>query len=441
MTRSIRAGVEDRWHRPPRRGENPSWPTDSGQPGCWCSDAKHGAIGTSVTTARHNTGRRWLARWVDSAGQERSKSFDRKRDADDHIRQVTADLHTGAYVDTKRSATTFGTVAEEWMAGKTPRLKPSTASGYRSLLDKTLLPRWSDVKLADITHADIQHWVTWMTTSKEARQPRTADQEKNAKRKPLSARRAVQAHGVLKQILAFAIRTKRLAANPCDDIELPRVVHKGETALTHQQVAALVASAGDAGPMILTLSYSGLRFGELAALRVEDVDLSRRRILVSKAVAQVTGTGLVEDTTKTSATRSVPILTDELARTLATAVEGRAGTDYLFPAPDGGAMRNSYLRWRFDKACAGAGLTSISPKTLRHTAGSLALASGATVVTVQRLLGHKDATTTLRVYSHMMPDDFDNLAIAMNTAASEAAKEKQPPAQAERNSDCSRTTE
>jgi integrase len=393
---------------------------DSDRPGCWCTNAKHGAAGTLVTTARHDTGRRWLARWVDSAGQERSKSFDRKRDADDQIKQVTADLVTGAYVDTRRAAATFGTVAEEWLAGKTPGLKPSTASGYRSLLDKTLFPRWRHVKLADVTHADVQQWVTWMTTNKEARQPRTGDRQKNAKRKPLSARRAVQAHGVLKQVLAFAIRTKRLAANPCDDIELPRVIHKSETALTHQQVAALVSAAGDAGPVLLTLAYTGLRFGELAALRVEDVDLARRRILVSKAVAQVTGAGLVEDTTKTSATRSVPILTDELARTLATTVEDRTGTEYLFPAPDGGAMRNSFLRWRFDKACTGAGLTGISPKTLRHTAGSLALASGATVVTVQRLLGHKDATTTLRVYSHMMPDDFENLAIAMNTASKTA---------------------
>jgi hypothetical protein len=135
-----------------------------------------------VTTERHNSGRRWLARCVDSAGQERSRSFDRKRDADAHVKQVTADLVTGTYVDTKRSATTFGAVAEEWFATKTPRLKPSTVGGYRSLLDMTVLARWRDAKLADITHADVQQWITWLTTSKDARQPRTTDKEKNAKR-------------------------------------------------------------------------------------------------------------------------------------------------------------------------------------------------------------------------------------------------------------------
>jgi integrase len=49
-------------------------------------------------------------------------------------------------------------------------------------------------------------------------------------------------------------------------------------------------------------------------------------------------------------------------------------------------MRNSYFRWRFDKACEIAGLTGISPKTLRHTAGSLALKSGASIVTTSKLL-------------------------------------------------------
>ena len=419
MRRSERAGVEDRWHRPARKAEQVKFPADAGPADpVWCMDAKHGQPGTLVCTGRHGQGQRWQARWVGD-GQERSKSFARKADAQAHVAQVSADITTGSYVDTRRSATTFGTVAEEWFAAKRPKLKPSTAAGYRSLLTMTLLPRWGETRLADITHADVQQWVVWMTTNKDARQPRTTDKAKNAKRKPLSARRAVQAHGIFKQILAYAIRTKRLAVNPADDVELPRVVHKQETALTHAQVAALVEAAGDAGPIMLALAYSAFRFGELAALRVGDVDLKRRRILVSKGVTQVPGVGLVEDTTKTSQQRSVPILTTGLHDTLKAAIAGRSAGEYLFPQ-DGGPMRNSYFRWRFDKACAAVGLTGISIKTLRHTAGSLALSEGASVVTVQRLLGHKDATTTLRVYSHMLPDDFDNLAAAMDKATQPA---------------------
>lgn len=208
-----------------------------------------------------------------------------------------------------------------------------------------------------------------------------------------------------------------LATNPADAVQLPRVVAREEVALSHQQVQDLVAKAGDAGPIVLTLALGGLRFGECVALRVGDVDLTRRRILVSKAVAQVTGAGLIEDTTKTHQARSVPILTEQLTDTLRSVVKGRRADEYLFPAPDGGPMRNSYFRHRFDKAAAEAGLEGVSPKTLRHTAGSLALKSGASIVTTSKLLGHHNVTTTMNVYSHMLPDDFDNLAAAMDKAA------------------------
>lgn len=420
--RSSRAGVEDRWHRPPRKNEQVLYPADSPGKvaGTWCMDPKHGTKGTLVCTVRHGSGRRWLARWVGNDGEERTQSFERKADAQARIAEVTSELFTHTYVDTRRSATPFREISDEWLATQRTRLKPSTIGGYESLLTMTVLPRWGDVKLAEITHADIQKWIVWLTTSKEARQPRTTNKAKNAKRAPLSARRAVQAHGILRQILAYAVRTKRLALNPADGIQPPRVVHRRETALTHDQVAALVEAAGDAGPIIQTLAYTGLRFGELAALRVADVDLKRRRILVSKAIAQVSGVGLVEDTTKTHQVRSVPILTTALFDALKKAVEGRQPDEHLFPAPNGGPMRNSFFRWRFDRACQTAGLTGISPKTLRHTAGSLALASGASLPTTARLLGHAKVSTTADVYSHMLPDDFDNLAAAMDRAARSA---------------------
>lgn len=420
--RSSRARVEDRWHRPARKNESVPYPADSPSQlaGTWCMDAKHGTPGTLVCTIRHGSGRRWLARWIDPGdGKERSEACERKADAHVVANRETAKIHTHTYADPRKSAVAFQTISDEWLAMQRTRLKPSTIGGYESLLNMTVLPRWGDVKLADITHMDLQRWIVWLTTNKEARQPRTTNTVRNAERKPLSARRAVQAHGIVKQILAYAVRTKRLAVNPAEGIERPRVVYRRDTALTHAQVAALVEAADDAGPIIQTLAYTGLRFGELAALRVADIDVKRRRILVSKAVAQVTGVGLVEDTTKTHQVRSVPILTTALAETLTTIVDGRQPSEYLFPAPDGGPMRNSFFRWRFDRACDSAGLTGISPKTLRHSAGSLALASGASLPTASRLLGHSKVSTTADVYSHQLPDDFDVLAAAMDKATRE----------------------
>jgi len=69
-------------------------------------------------------------------------------------------------------------------------------------------------------------------------------------------------------------------------------------------------------------------------------------------------------------------------------------------------MTIGWFQVRFDRAVASLGVPGVTPHTLRHSAGSLALQSGAPVVTVQKLLGHRNATTTLNVDSHLLPDDF-----------------------------------
>jgi hypothetical protein len=89
--------VEDRWHRNPKCGEQVAWPADNPRPGAWCTDPRHGEPGTLVMSARHRHGLRWLARWVDHDGNERSKAFDRKADAQRHITDVTTALSTGSY--------------------------------------------------------------------------------------------------------------------------------------------------------------------------------------------------------------------------------------------------------------------------------------------------------------------------------------------------------
>lgn len=104
MKRGIRGGVEDRWHRGPRKGEPVEWPADaSAGRGVWCIDPKHGDAGTLVATARHGHGRRWLARWVDDDGNERSKAFDRKAEAQAYVNRARTAIDTGTYADPRRS--------------------------------------------------------------------------------------------------------------------------------------------------------------------------------------------------------------------------------------------------------------------------------------------------------------------------------------------------
>jgi integrase len=389
-----------------------SYPADNPGPGSWCIDKRHADPATLVTTARHGQGRRWLARWVDHDGNERSRSFDRKAEAQHHVAEVTGKMAGGTYADPRRAGATFGTLADQWVASKAT-LKPKTYAGYEALLETLILPKWRDVKLRDIDHAGVQRWITWLSTDPDARQ-------RGKDRGGLSGARVIQAHQVLHQVLGFAVRAKYIAANPADAIQLPRKATPEKIALTHDQVRQLAEASSEISTMVYTLAYSGIRYGEAAALRVSDVDITRRRLKVSRSITRVRKMGLVEGRTKTHAVRKVPV-PSFVADKLADAIEGRGQAEYLFPGPDG-PMTVGWFRVRFDRACAKVGLEGVTPHTLRHTAGSLALASGVSVVTVQKLLGHRNATTTLNMYSHMLPDDFDNLAAALDKAARVAAK-------------------
>lgn len=421
LKRSSRAGLEDRWHRRARRFELIRWPGDASEGPEWCTDPKHGEPGTLVCTARHGSGRRWQARWVDHDGRERAKSFDRKAQAQNHVAGVVSAMTTGTYADPRRSSVTFGKVAEDWFTSKAATIKPKTAAGYRGLLDVVVLPKWGEIRLGDIDHASIQSWVSWMATSPEARDRPKRDGDGKVVDVGLSPARVIQAFQVLDQVLRYAVRARYIAGNPADDVHLPRKASREDMALSHEQVKQLAEAREDIRPMVYLLAYGGMRYGELAGLRVGDIDLRRRRLRVSRSVTYVTGDGQTMGTTKTHQSRTVPILTTTVVDALAEVIAGRDESEYVFVYRDGGPVPLDWFRWRFDQAAASVGLSGVTPKTLRHTAGSLALASGASIVTVQKLLGHKDATTTMNVYSHMLPDDFDNLAAAMDAAARAAA--------------------
>ena len=158
------------------------------------------------------------------------------------------------------------------------------------------------------------------------------------------------------------------------------------------------------------LSYCGLRWSELAALRVRNFDLLRRRVIVEEAVTEVDGSTLVWGTPKTHGRRTVPLprfLVDELAAT----VVNRPGEELAFPSPQGAVLRNRNARagW-FDEAARAAGLAGLTPHELRHTAASLAVSAGANVKAVQRMLGHASAAMTLDRYADLFDDDLDDVA-------------------------------
>jgi integrase len=191
--------------------------------------------------------------------------------------------------------------------------------------------------------------------------------------------------------------------------------------LTHDEVERLADAAGDDGHAIRLLAYTGLRFGEMVALRVRRVDFLRRRLIIAESATEIAGR-LEFGRPKTHQQRTVP-LPAALVDVLAHRCEGKRPDELLITMSTGTPLPlRNWRRVVFDPAVRAAGLTDVTPHDLRHTAASLAVASGATVKSVQRMLGHASAAMTLDVYSGLFDDDLTALADRMDAAARAAVE-------------------
>ena len=355
---------------------------------------------------------KYLPRFRGPDGREVSRQFDRKADAQRWLDAQTSALVRGEWVDPKAGRTTVGELVPTWTATKKGR-KPTTRAAHESLLRSQVLPRWEQVPLSRITHSAVAAWLAGLTAEDRAGGP-------------LSASRARHAFGVLSSLLDMAVRDGLLARNPAAGVELPRLPQADRRYLTHGQLADLADGCGPWRTLTLVLGYCGLRWGEAAALRVRRVDLLRGRIEVAEAVAEVDGRQ-VFGTPKTHQRRTV-VVPRFLRAELTEALAGKGPDDFVFPSRAGTPLRaGNFRRNHFDRAAAAAGLPGLTPHELRHTAASLAVASGASVKGVQAMLGHASAAMTLDRYGHLFGDELDAVADRLEAARADSLRTTRGP--------------
>jgi integrase len=345
----------------------------------------------------------WRPRYRDLAGREHARHFDRKVDAIRWLDSVTAAIETGTYVDPKAGNCTLGEYAQTWLSRQV-QLKPSTRSRYTAIVRRHVVPAFGSVPLVKLERSAVAAWVLDLVDG------------------GLAAPTVRHAHRILHMILNTAVDDGRLVRNPASRVKLPRDRGREKRFLSHAEVAALADAAGPDRLIILVLAYCGLRFGELAALRVRNVDPLRRRLHIEESVAEVDGV-MIFGTPKSHQCRSVPV-SRSLIDALAEACAGKNSSDLVFTAPRGGVlMLRNWRRRIFDRALGAAGLGELTPHELRHTAASLAVAAGANVKAVQRMLGHASAAMTLDVYSGLFDDDLDSVADRLDAAAQTARQD------------------
>ena len=361
----------------------------------------------------------WRAHYRTPDGKQRNKTFRRKIDADRFLATVESSKITGSFADPALARLTVGEWSRRWLDNQT-HLKPSTHERYAGILREHIAPKWEKVRLSDVSHADVQAWVTRLSKI----------------RSPATVRKV---HRVLSLVLLMAVKDGRLARNAATGVNLPRVVKTERQYLNHLEVERLAEACASFGQEVLSkhrrlserrredyrlivlfLAYTGVRFGEMAALRVGRLDFGRSRAVIAESVTLVRSEQ-VFGTPKGHERREVPIpafLIDDLKAHVA----GKVPSDLVFTGTrSGGALRAPvFHNAAFAAAAAAIGKPGLHPHELRHTAASLAIASGADVKVVQQMLGHASAAMTLDQYGHLFGDRLDDVAVRMD-AAREAA--------------------
>lgn len=339
----------------------------------------------------------WRARYRGPDGRERSQSFARKVDAERWLRDQETAKDRGEWVDPMLRRTTFREWSTEWLDGAT-HLKPKTRAGYESILAVHVLPELGAMPISAIDQSAVRRFVAKVAAKpKDPRRPAAGT---------LGAGTARNAYNVVRSVFAVAIGSGAVRVNPCDGVKPPRPDRAEMLFLDALEVERLAdAIVAPYGTLVRFAAYTGLRAGEVAALRVGRLDLLRGSVDVREAYSEVHGK-LVLGATKTYARRSVALprfLVDELAAFLV----GRDTSPdaHVFTAQDGGPLRHSnFYRRLFKPAVAAAGLPEgLRFHDLRHTCAALLIAQGAHPRALMERLGHSSVTVSLDRYGHLLP--------------------------------------
>jgi integrase len=330
---------------------------------------------------------RYVARYVDPAGRERSKSFTRRSDAQKYLTEIEAAKLKGTWVDPAHSRTRFRNWHEEWWA-TTVNLRPKTRTRNEMVFRLYVLPRFGAAPLDTITQREVRAWVTSLTG------------------RGLSPATVHKAYQLFAKAMAAAVDGGMLAMTPCRGVPLPKVEQEEMRYLNPAEIACVAeAIRPQYRALVFVGAYGGLRIGELAGLRRSRVDLVDGLVDVAETVVEVEGRLLFGPPKTRAGRRRIRLprrVVDELALHLR--APGRP-TDPVFRSPAGGPLRVTGFRnriWR--PATLAAGLPGLRIHDLRHTAVALWITAGASPKEVAVRAGHTSTSFVLDRYGHLFPE-------------------------------------
>ena len=351
----------------------------------------------------------WEARWYGIDGKQHSRNFKTKGDATRHVQGMEGDKVRGDYMDPKLARTPFSVVADSWYA-TTAQRKEKTRAGYRSILDYHLLPAFGAMGIARIDAGMIDLHIAGMTVAPATR---------------------LNVLHVLGSVMNHAVKRRMIPRNPVAEADRPKVARPNADAMPFLTAEQAQELADEVGPrhrtLVLFAVYTGMRAGEIAGLRVRNLDLMRATARVEEAVSDVNG-HLILGGPKTDSSIRTVTLPRFLVDMLMEQVAGKGQDEFVF----GGEQPLRYGNWyarTFRPAVARLVARGDWPEKpmatlrfhdLRHTAAALMIANGEHPKAVQERLGHSSIAITMDRYGKLYPNAAEALAERLDATYQEA---------------------
>ena len=340
--------------------------------------------------------KRWIAQITLENGKKKMSYHSTQREASAALRKMLSDLEQGTLI-TARSQSVKA-YFEQWLQAKRLELKAGTYQYYRQYSEWYILPAIGHLKLTKLTDGHIQGLYADLL-------------------KRISPNTTRLVHRILRTALGDACRQRKIIVNPCQTVTLPRQEKSEMSFLTPGQSQRLLATAkGHPLECLLTLAITtGMRQGELLALKWSDIDWSLKTVHVVRSLSYRNPNGdgfqFREEEPKTaSSRRTIPlpaIAFEALKEHRKQQLEARLSMpgwqhkELVFTNDEGGYAWPATIREQLRKLLIEAELPALRFHDLRHTAATNLLSMGVNPKVVQEWLGHSDIRITLGVYGHV----------------------------------------
>src|SRR5215210_5912369 len=329
-----------------------------------------------------------------------------RKEVAEKLTKAMADRDSGLYFEAENlSVSEF---LERWLSDSVRgSVRASTHASYRRQVERYVIPAIGRMKLKRVTPAHVQGLYRSMLD------------------RGLSTRTVQYTHAVLRRALKQATRWGMIPRNPCDDADAPKVQREEIRPLDREQTRRLLRAAeGERLEALFVLAvHTGMRPGELLALKWKDVDLEAARLQVNRALSE----GEFAPPKRAKSRRSIDLTAGSVAalrahrkRQLGEMMR-KAGLwqDYglVYPSSVGTPLSHRNVVRSFKAVLRSANLpSSVRLYDLRHTCATLLLSRNVHPKYVQELLGHASIAQTLDTYSHVLPGMGGRITSAMEDA-------------------------